>query len=999
MEAGREVGRDELGRLLWPNVSDVQAQHGLRQALYKLRSYGAKITTQRSAVRLSPGSFATDFAELLTSQTPAAQEDLAEQISGTFLPGYRPQLSEAFATWVERQRDVVHSAVARTLMAGMQAKKRVSDWNRAERLATMCLSIDPLNEEATLTVAEAAALGGSKTKALSILNRYLEDIGEDAGEIKLPAVLLRRRISEAYQDNNSPIRDAPLVGREEEMAELTRALAEARGGHGSAYVIAGESGIGKTRLVTEFTRVAALQRVHIVRVICQAHDVKRPLSAFVDLVPKLLTLPGALGCSPESMGYLHRLTALEEDAAGFETYGMSTEGLFAHVQAAVADLVDAVAGECSLIIHIEDAQWLDTYSHALQSTLSKQANSRRLLLLSTVTPVVGSEQKIEWQPQILLNIKPLTREASAALVDASLSKRSATSPSFRDWCIRSGCGNPILIVELCSRALDDGSFSAPASLANLIDARLSTLSALSRRVLQTLCILGRHSNLATIETVLGERRVLLLESLDELQDGGFIDHNAEAISSRHALITAAALRQASSSSRALLHRHAAQTLEDIAKNNSTVLWDCAEHWRQAGEFARAVRLMADCARHSLKMGLPLEAATMLEAAANFADDHAQIELLKDCTTAYRTAGVWSDAGRLAKRTLEAMTRASVTAAALMEAEFVYLYTTTRQSPPTRDTVMKLLGYVASSEVSTSLRLQAGTTLLMQSDDNQNKTLAKNVYLAVLKIEIDSPEEAARLDHFHLIYHSSFGDPRDALAAVERLTTFAVKTSDFALGALYLLHAGHSRRVSGDPADAHDLYRQSYDISRAHYLYYTAEAAAGAIVGLALSAGDLILARQWCDLAKAESTKSGRGMSYPESMSYESELYLREERYEEARVRIHTLREYSSQLGSVRARARQLALEADLKITSGHALSDRECRAMLTILAKTANAFRNDYFVAQLVRGLASMKRKSQASQILSRYLRIDRPSREKLSVDILELRHTLKAGECSIADE
>ncbi|MEP7087581.1 MAG: hypothetical protein ABI884_09615, partial [Gemmatimonadota bacterium] len=117
MEAGREVGRDELGRLLWPNVSEVQAQHGLRQALYKLRSHGAKITTQRSALRLSPGCFATDFAELLTAQIPATQEALAEQISGTFLPGYRPQLSEAFATWVERQRDVVHSAVARTLMA------------------------------------------------------------------------------------------------------------------------------------------------------------------------------------------------------------------------------------------------------------------------------------------------------------------------------------------------------------------------------------------------------------------------------------------------------------------------------------------------------------------------------------------------------------------------------------------------------------------------------------------------------------------------------------------------------------------------------------------------------------------------------------------------------------------------------------------------------------------------------------------------------------------
>ena len=136
----------------------------------------------------------------------------------------------------------------------MQAKKRVSDWSGAEQLATMCLTIDPLNEEATLTVAEAAALGGSKTKALSILNHYLDDIGDDAAAIKLPAVLLRRRISEAYQDNVFAVRDAPFVGRDEEMAELTRGLVRAQSGRGATYVIVGEPGIGKTRLIPRSSR-------------------------------------------------------------------------------------------------------------------------------------------------------------------------------------------------------------------------------------------------------------------------------------------------------------------------------------------------------------------------------------------------------------------------------------------------------------------------------------------------------------------------------------------------------------------------------------------------------------------------------------------------------------------------------------------------------------------------------------------------------------------------
>ena len=385
VEAGRPIGRDELTRLIWPGVSESRAQHGLRQVLYKLKTLGATIKADRSSLILSPRFCSTDFSELLEPQPNSVLEALAERIGGSFLPGYRPELSEQFSMWVERQRDTVHSAVARTLVAGMQARKRVSDWTGAEQFASMCLSIDPLNEEATLTVAEAAALGGSKSKALSILNNYLKDIGEDASAIKLPAALLRRRISEAYQDNIFPVRDAPFVGREEEMAELTRALARAQSGHGSAYVITGEPGIGKTRLVSEFTRVAALQRVHIVRVGCQSHDVRRPLSAFVDLVPKLLALPGALGCSPESMLYLHKLTALEKEDPNDEHEGKSTEGIFEHVRAAVLDIVDALASECCLVIHIEDSQWMDAYSRSLLWTLFEQVSTHRILLLTALT--------------------------------------------------------------------------------------------------------------------------------------------------------------------------------------------------------------------------------------------------------------------------------------------------------------------------------------------------------------------------------------------------------------------------------------------------------------------------------------------------------------------------------------------------------------------------------------------------------------------------------------
>src|SRR6478672_11413161 len=81
IEAGRPIGRDELTRLFWPGVSESQAQHGLRQVLYRLKTLGATITASRSALILSPRDCSTDFGALLAPQSPESLEALASNVS------------------------------------------------------------------------------------------------------------------------------------------------------------------------------------------------------------------------------------------------------------------------------------------------------------------------------------------------------------------------------------------------------------------------------------------------------------------------------------------------------------------------------------------------------------------------------------------------------------------------------------------------------------------------------------------------------------------------------------------------------------------------------------------------------------------------------------------------------------------------------------------------------------------------------------------------------
>jgi tetratricopeptide (TPR) repeat protein len=972
--------------MLWPGVSESQAQHGLRQVLYKLKTLGATIKADRSALILAPRFCTTDFAPMLAPHAGSVPETLTDTIGGSFLPGYRPQFSEDYATWLERQRDVVHSAVARTCVAGIQVKKRVSDWNGAEKLAAMCLAMDPLNEEATLTCAEAAALGGSKTKALSILNHYLQDIGEDAGEIKLPAVMLRRRISEAFQDNVSPVRDAPFVGREEEMAELTRALARAQSGQGSAYVIWGESGIGKTRLVSEFTRVASLQRVHIVRVECQSHDERRPLSAFIDIMPKLLALPGALGCSPESMNYLRRLTERQAEGPQGEDNARRSEGHFEHIREAIVDLLDAISSERCAILQFDDSQWLDEYSRSVLESLARRSSTTRLLILANRTSELNPTDQTSFaKSYAAVHLRPLRFDASAALVAHSTSNRTQVTQDFRDWCARSGCGNPLFTLELAKHTDDDGSLAPPPSLAKLLDARLASLSPLSRRLLQVSCVLGRHSSMSVIEDVLRERRVLLYDCLDELESRGIVEHIGEQITSSHALITAAALNQASAVTRALLHRHAARAIETLATRSVTNLWDCAEHWRQAGDDERAVALLTECATLSMGRGLPLEAATMFESAADLAEGEMRSDLIRKSASAFLTAGDCNKAELQALRRVEWLEQIPSTAEIRATAELFYLTIAASNYSFSSDIIERLLGIATRDAALIPDRFEAVLAVLIAADNLCDRDLAERAYRAFAELDSQRLPSCAQREHCLLVYHSSFGDSGLAILAAERLLEFARESSDYLNRPKYIEHAGHVFRVTGDVQRARALYQEAFEYSIAHHVYFRIEAAAVSLLGLALASGDLIEARRWCAIIREQVSLSLRDSPDSDLESYEAELLIRERQFDKAREMIDSLQSYVDKLASVHAKSRHLALRAFLKLRTTGALSKRECRELESIYQKLSGSLPRDFLVVQIIGGMRSLHREEDATRFLSKYLDTDRRSRAPLSPDLREL--------------
>ena len=649
LERGKRVSRARLASLLWPRVAEKARAHRLRQTILQLKKLGIMVRADRDNLQLSQFDARSDIEDLSAADpAPVLKKESLE-----FLPGYNPRLSESFRDWVESKRGEVHSAATKLLVGELERSRLQADWSNVERTAGRCLTLDPYNETAVLAQAEAAAMRGGKRKAVSILDRYIADVGGTQNELKLPATLLRRRVVERIPDRPTLLNaDPPFVGREIEMEALTRSFERAQGGHGSGTIIIGEPGIGKSRLSAELGRFADLQGAQVQRVTCRRADVDRPLSLFVDIVPQLREMPGALGCAPETFTWLKRLTEFEQRSD--DSRQIDSDTLFQNVRAALFDLLDSVAEERCLVILVEDVQWLDNASARILARMMEWCATRHLFFL--LNSRSGNSSFLDYVEQShldTLTVGPLKPVASTALLQSvALRPGDEPQPEFIDWCLAVAEGNPFFLQELAHQWIETGRrYEAPPSVTRVLQERLSRLSGEALQVLQTCAVLSDHATLDRVEMVLEYAPHQLLSAVGELSNAAMLAMPTEGkdiipgrIQPRHDFLASAAISRLPAASLAFIHRRSADVLEkEIARATmpTTLLWACASHCHQAGDRKRALSLGLSCAQHLLDLGLADDACRRYDdALAYCTTDDDRLAVLAPLSTALQLNGKW-----------------------------------------------------------------------------------------------------------------------------------------------------------------------------------------------------------------------------------------------------------------------------------------------------------------------------------------------------------------------
>jgi ATP/maltotriose-dependent transcriptional regulator MalT len=414
-----------------------------------------------------------------------------------------------------------------------------------------------------------------------------------------------------------------LIGRAAELAELEAALAEAGDERPSLVFLAGESGVGKSRLLAELEQGATESGALVLTGDCV--DLGESELPYVPLVAALrplarsgdpaLTEPVRTAVAPLLPGTARAPEATNEDNAQARLF----EGLLS--------LIDALGAERPVLLVIEDLHWADRSTRAAIAFLARSLVAERALVVGSyrpdelhrrhpLRPLLGEVERNARVRRVAL--EPLTREELADQLTDILGAPPAPDLLERLWS-RSG-GNPLYCEELLAAGLD-GRGAAPDTLRDALMLRVESLSDPAQEILRLVAVAQRTDHpLLTQTSGLDERT--LRDALREAVDSHILVADDDGrYRFRHALLREVVEDDLLPGERSSLHLTLAKALEQrIDEQAGAVLTAAvAHHFAAAGEQPAALEWSVHAATAAERVYAHGEAHALLERALELWD--------------------------------------------------------------------------------------------------------------------------------------------------------------------------------------------------------------------------------------------------------------------------------------------------------------------------------------------------------------------------------------------
>jgi len=686
--------REKLAALFWPESGEDQSRASLRNALYGLRktlkdSTGQehlRVARDSAAVSLDLGSgveidlglldavFARPLVEAPDSESRSALEELraaAAAYRGEFLEGFSLDGAPDVDYWVglERERwrrrsEAIFDRLSRLELGSGEVGAAVATAERWTHHA-------PASEAAYRRLMEAyfaAGEGAAALRAFEACRRVLQErLGvEPSAETEALAARIRAEVvsgstvqhasSRAPEATGSPRGglEVPFVGRSEEFGALVEEHHSARRGSARAVAVAGEAGIGKTRLVEQFLRWALAEGADVLKGAAFEATGGLPYGPLVDALRQRVDRERA----PDDLlddvwlSELSRiLPELEERYPDLPPPTGDETAAKARLFEAVAELVVALAERKPIVLFVDDMQWadaatLDLLRYASRRWTEEGAPVLLVMAARAETPEVRA-RLTGWQagfshdlPMRRVVLGPLTEDDTVRLLQSLAfperegeGEEATRLERFGGWLHEETGGQPFFLSETLSALVEQGVLvrhreagwwvvdvgaapggMVPPSVREVIVGRLARLGPGASMLLAAAAVLGRPSDFENLRRVAGMEEDEGLSALEEAVASGLLREIAgdvasplDAYACAHDMIRDVIYTEAGGARRGVYHRRALRTLEEDEDVSAAELArhalaaglsdEAFRHLLAAGDEAMALFAASDAVEH------------------------------------------------------------------------------------------------------------------------------------------------------------------------------------------------------------------------------------------------------------------------------------------------------------------------------------------------------------------------------------------------------------------
>jgi class 3 adenylate cyclase/tetratricopeptide (TPR) repeat protein len=417
-------------------------------------------------------------------------------------------------------------------------------------------------------------------------------------------------------------RVTPWIDRVAELATLGEAVREAARGRGGAVALAGEPGVGKTRLAEEIAHSASRDGFRVLRGRGFEQELGAPYALWSEAARSFLrdasdaAVTGAaercvdavVTLAPEladRLGPLRPRGDLDPDSARLRFF----EGVLRFFR--------NVARHSPVMILLDDAQWADAGSLALLEYVGARVRSDAILLLvlyrdveadpgGTLRHALGNLQRARFLREIAL--RRLDDDTARLLIAAILGAEGVPPDLFPPVLEKTG-GNPYFVEELLRALVEEGALvlgtdgwswkspgrvGIPSTVREAVRRRVDRASPEVRETLAVASVLGSQFAFEVLEEVSGVEREALLHRVEALLRARLL-HEREAAPGRSVLrfgdeqIREVLYEDLPRLRRRLYHGRTAATLERrVGAQGDERAAELARHWVEAGEPDKAL---------------------------------------------------------------------------------------------------------------------------------------------------------------------------------------------------------------------------------------------------------------------------------------------------------------------------------------------------------------------------------------------------------------------------